>query len=151
MFNNPSSCSKLRSGYWRYPSPWPANFLRSHRRTRRQTCQCTIEYAEAYHVLNRGVGRRTLFEKEGDVLAFERALEETLRTRPMRVCAYCLLPNHFHFVLWPACDDPAFPILSPWPLPRPTNWLASGSGRKNAVSFGRGADGRGTWLDWPGM
>jgi predicted nucleic acid-binding protein len=27
----------------------------------------------------------------------------------------------------------------------------NGSGRKNAVSFGRGADGRGTWLDWPGM
>jgi hypothetical protein len=29
--------------------------------------------------------------------------------------------------------------------------LYTGSGRKNAVSFGRGADGRGTWLDWPGM
>ena len=156
-----------------------------------------------YHVLNRGVGRRTLFEKDGDFLAFERVLEETLRTRPMRVCAYCLLSNHFHFVLWPErdgdlaafmqqltntrvkrckehrhevgyghlyqeryqsfpvetdeyfyhvvryvernalranlvaraeCwlwsslrrgerDDPAFPTLSLWPLPRPANWL----------------------------
>jgi putative transposase len=57
-----------------------------------------------YHVLNRGVGRRTLFDKDGDYLAFERVMEETLRTRPMRVCAYCLLPNHWHLVLWPERD-----------------------------------------------
>lgn len=63
-----------------------------------------------FHVLNRGVGRRNLFDKEGDFLAFERVLEETLRVRPMRVCAYCLLSNHWHFVLWPEHDGdlPAF-------------------------------------------
>jgi putative transposase len=57
-----------------------------------------------FHVLNRAVGRRDLFEKDGDYLAFQRVLEETMRTRPMRVCAYCLMPNHWHFVLWPECD-----------------------------------------------
>jgi putative transposase len=57
-----------------------------------------------YHVLNRGVGRRTLFEKEDDYLAFQRILDETLRIRPMRICAYCLMPNHWHFVLWPEQD-----------------------------------------------
>jgi len=41
-----------------------------------------------FHVLNRGVGRRVLFTKDEDFLAFER---ETLRTRRMRVCAYCLM------------------------------------------------------------
>ena len=67
----------------------------------------TARYAPGglvYHVLNRGVGRRTLFDKDGDYLAFEKVLEETLRTRPMRVCAYCLLSNHWHFVLWPEHD-----------------------------------------------
>jgi putative transposase len=47
-----------------------------------------------FHVLNRGVGRRTLFDKDQDFLAFERVIEETLRTCPMRLCAYCLLSNH---------------------------------------------------------
>ena len=28
----------------------------------------------------------------------------TLRTRPMRICAYCLMPNHWHMVLWPEND-----------------------------------------------
>jgi putative transposase len=63
-----------------------------------------------FHVLNRGVGRRTLFEKDADYRAFERVIEETLRTRPMRICAYCLMPNHWHFILWPTSDGdlPAF-------------------------------------------
>jgi putative transposase len=48
-----------------------------------------------YHVLNRGVGRRTLFDKDQDFLAFERVIEEALRTCPMRICAFCTLSNHF--------------------------------------------------------
>src|SRR5271157_4810062 len=43
-----------------------------------------------FHVLNRGVGRRVLFTKDEDFLAFERVVEETLRTRRMWLCAYCL-------------------------------------------------------------
>jgi putative transposase len=57
-----------------------------------------------FHVLNRGVGRMRLFEKEGDYEAFERIIEETQEARPMRICAYCLMPNHWHFVLWPEHD-----------------------------------------------
>jgi len=57
-----------------------------------------------FHVLNRGVGRMRLFEKDGDYEAFERIVEETRESRPMRICAYCLMPNHWHFVLWPEQD-----------------------------------------------
>jgi putative transposase len=31
-------------------------------------------------------------------------LEETLRVAPIRICAYCCMPNHWHFVLWPERD-----------------------------------------------
>ena len=58
----------------------------------------------AFHVLNRGVGRRTLFGKREDFLAFERVMQEALRVRPMRVCAYCILSTHWHFLLWPEND-----------------------------------------------
>ena len=63
-----------------------------------------------FHVLNRGVGRRMLFTKDEDFLAFERVVEESLRTRRMRLCAYCLMSNHWHFVVWPERDGdlPAF-------------------------------------------
>jgi len=57
-----------------------------------------------FHVLNRGVGRMQIFEHERDYAAFERVVEETLRLRPIRICAYCLMPNHWHLVLWPKQD-----------------------------------------------
>ena len=57
-----------------------------------------------FHVLNRGVGRMRIFDSDGDYAAFERILEETVENQPMRICAYCLMPNHWHLVLWPESD-----------------------------------------------
>jgi putative transposase len=57
-----------------------------------------------FHVLNRGVGRMKLFEKDADYAAFETVLVQTLALRPMRLLAYCLMPNHWHMVLWPQED-----------------------------------------------
>ena len=45
-----------------------------------------------------------LFSKESDYAAFEGLLEQTCESRSMRICAYCLMPNHWHFVLWPEHD-----------------------------------------------
>jgi len=59
----------------------------------------------AYHVINRRVAREILFEDDGDYAAFEKALDETTRAIPaMRVVSYCLMPNHWHLVLWPKRD-----------------------------------------------
>ncbi len=51
-----------------------------------------------------------LFGKEADYRAFEELLRETLDSCPMRICAYCLMPNHWHLLLWPEHDGdlPAF-------------------------------------------
>ena len=57
-----------------------------------------------FHVLNRGVARMQLFEKTGDYEAFERVLSETLQEAPMRICSYCVMPNHWHMLVWPERD-----------------------------------------------
>src|SRR5438876_5767618 len=57
-----------------------------------------------YHVLNRGVGRGTLFHKEQDYFAFERVLQEVMHELRTRLLAFCLMPNHWHFALWPRSD-----------------------------------------------
>jgi putative transposase len=57
-----------------------------------------------FHVLNRGVARMQLFEKAADYQAFEQVLKETLDVSPMRICAYALMPNHWHLLLWPKFD-----------------------------------------------
>jgi putative transposase len=57
-----------------------------------------------YHCLNRAVARLALFEKREDYAAFERVLEEAAQRHPMRILAYCVMPNHWHLVLWPRRD-----------------------------------------------
>jgi putative transposase len=57
-----------------------------------------------YHVLNRRNGRGRLFHKDGDYLAFLQLLIEAKQRVPMRILGYCLMPNHWHLVLWPKED-----------------------------------------------
>jgi len=58
-----------------------------------------------YHILNRANGRLPLFNKPGDYEAFEKVLAEAHARVPMRTLAYCVLPNHWHLVLWPRRDE----------------------------------------------
>jgi putative transposase len=53
-----------------------------------------------YHVLNRGNGRSEVFHKDDDYAAFLKLLSQASRRVPMRLLAYCLMPNHFHLVVW---------------------------------------------------
>jgi putative transposase len=58
-----------------------------------------------YHVHNRAKGRMRLFRKDPDFLAFGRILAEALQHVPgMRLTGFCLMPNHWHLVLWPRRD-----------------------------------------------
>ena len=57
-----------------------------------------------YHALNRGNGRNELFRKPEDYSAFERIMIAAMDRSPMRLLAYCLMPNHWHMVLWPNND-----------------------------------------------
>ncbi|HEX4796891.1 MAG TPA: transposase [Humisphaera sp.] len=57
-----------------------------------------------YHVLNRAVGRADLFHKPSDYAAFEKILAQSNERLAVPVLAYCLMPNHWHLVLWPRKD-----------------------------------------------
>jgi putative transposase len=72
-----------------------------------------------FHVLNRGVARVQVFEKTGDYQAFKRVLEETLDESPVRICAYCLLPNHWHLLLWPEHDGDLATFMQRMTIMRP--------------------------------
>ncbi|MES2135182.1 MAG: transposase [Patescibacteria group bacterium] len=57
-----------------------------------------------YHVLNRANARAQIFDSKEDYLLFESILEEAVEKFDMRLLAYCLMPNHWHFVLYPRAD-----------------------------------------------
>ena len=57
-----------------------------------------------YHVLNRANFRSRLFRSPAHYQEFLSILEESLKFVPMRILAYCLMPNHWHLVLYPRAD-----------------------------------------------
>jgi putative transposase len=57
-----------------------------------------------YHVLNRAGTGVTMFDGPADYQQFEEVLAEAAARTPMRLLAYCLMPNHWHLVLWPEQD-----------------------------------------------
>ncbi|HMP08480.1 MAG TPA: transposase [Lacipirellulaceae bacterium] len=54
-----------------------------------------------YHVLNRSNGRTTLFRRTSDYEAFIRTLVEAHERTPLRILFFCVMPTHWHFVVWP--------------------------------------------------
>ena len=56
------------------------------------------------HVINHGNDRMTIFADESDYTAFKRVIAETLEQKPMRLRAYCPIPDHWHVVLRPRED-----------------------------------------------
>jgi putative transposase len=75
-----------------------------------------------FHVLNRAIARVAMFEKDQDFNAFQRILCETLQQRPMRVCAYCILPNHWHLLLWPEKDGDLAAFMQRLTIAHVRNW-----------------------------
>jgi putative transposase len=63
-----------------------------------------IEGGLVYHVLNRSNGRATLFRKPADYEAFLQVLSEAQQRVALRVLAFCVLSNHWHFLVWPERD-----------------------------------------------
>lgn len=57
-----------------------------------------------YHVLNRANGRARIFRTSRDYRAFEEVILEARQRVEMRILAYIVMPNHWHFILWPHND-----------------------------------------------
>jgi Transposase and inactivated derivatives len=69
-----------------------------------------------FHVMNRGARRGTLFVESGEYDEFVRLLRLAVRTRPIRLLNFCVMPNHFHLLAWPRTDTE---------LPRFMHWLTA--------------------------
>jgi REP-associated tyrosine transposase len=57
-----------------------------------------------FHVLNRAVARAAIFTDPADYEAVVQVLGQAGQVVPMRLLGWCLLPNHWHLILWPYHD-----------------------------------------------
>jgi len=54
-----------------------------------------------YHVLNRGNAKQEVFHKKEDYEIFIDLIREAKELHPVKLFAYCLMPNHFHLLIMP--------------------------------------------------
>lgn len=85
----------------------------------------SLANGEHYHILNRGVDKRTIFQDQEDLDRFFQSMKEFNTVEPIgsifensfegnkkekskvlvELVAYCLNPNHFHFILKQVSED----------------------------------------------
>ncbi|HAJ56426.1 MAG TPA: transposase [Candidatus Omnitrophica bacterium] len=80
-----------------------------------------------YHILNRGNNKNKIFHKQQDYQAFLNLMIEAKKQYPIKIFAYCLMPNHFHLVVMPnKAED-----LSKW-----MQWLMTSHVRRYHKHYG---------------
>jgi putative transposase len=96
-----------------------------------------------YHVLNRANDRQLIFENQAQYEEFHDLLADGTRRTPMRVCGYCVMPNHWHLLLWPA-EDGALSAYLHWVTAR-----HSMQRRRRAATTGHGHVYQGRFKSFP--
>jgi putative transposase len=93
---------------------------------------------EVYHVINRANARVRIFDNDGDYKQFELILEEAVEKFDMRLLAYCVMPNHFHLVLYPRNDGDLSKFMSWLTNTHTRRWHTT----KNTIGHGHLYQGR---------
>ncbi|KKU49932.1 MAG: hypothetical protein UX79_C0009G0008 [candidate division WWE3 bacterium GW2011_GWB1_47_11] len=52
-----------------------------------------------YHIYNRGVEKRDIFQSKVDYIFFLKTLKKSIDKSNVSVLCYCLMPNHFHLLI----------------------------------------------------
>ncbi len=60
-----------------------------------------------YHIYNRGAHRQSIFREKRNYLFVLKNMQKYMRELAITVVAYCLLPNHYHFLLRQDGDNAA--------------------------------------------
>ncbi len=95
-----------------------------------------------FHVMNRSAKQLALFDTPFEYEMFLKVLAEADRACPIRLLEYCVMPNHWHLLVWPERDDQ---------LSRYMRWITGVHGqrwRKARGQPGKGAvyQGRYRWV-----
>jgi putative transposase len=67
----------------------------------------------------------TIFRNDGDYAAFEEVLLQAVERSKTRLLSYCLMPNHWHLMVWPRKDGELSRFLGWLTLTHTQRWHAN--------------------------
>jgi putative transposase len=91
-----------------------------------------------YHVHNRANGRLRLFRDDSDYLAFDEVLLAAHQRHAIRILGWCVMPTHWHFVVWPRKDGELSRFFAYLGLMHVTRWQVA----HDAIGMGHVYQGR---------
>jgi putative transposase len=59
-----------------------------------------------YHIYNRGAGKSKIFYNEENYKYLIKLIEKNCQKYDVGIITYCLMPNHYHFLLQQLTDEP---------------------------------------------
>lgn len=77
--------------------------------------RCKKDYfvKDAYfHFYNRAINEERMFYQRDDYILLLKKLKSVLKLYPSTFFAYCLMPNHFHFLIRQDGDKPVYKIFN---------------------------------------
>ena len=60
-----------------------------------------------YHIFNRGAHRQSIFREEDNYLFVLQRIKQYVKQLDLTLIAYCLMPNHYHFLVQQNGEHPA--------------------------------------------
>jgi len=67
-----------------------------------------------YHLYNRGVDRQPIFFNDGNWRFFIKRLRRYFKPALIDIVAYCLMPNHYHLLVYLKCDGLGKQVMQPF-------------------------------------
>lgn len=71
----------------------------------------TFKAGRYFHIYNRGAGKEKIFFEEDNYLYLLKKIKEYSLDYKFSVVAYCLMPNHFHFLIRQDAEKPSNIVL----------------------------------------
>ena len=71
-----------------------------------------FQAGNSFHIYNHAIGNENLFRDKSDYILLLQRLKKSLEKTKASIFAYCLMPDHFHFLIRQESEEPVYKLFN---------------------------------------